>query len=75
MAALEQSYEVYLELNGGREECAICGAPRRGKRLDRDHNHLTGKPQRPAVPSLQPAAAVLDHIPLAAPGGRLPGGA
>jgi hypothetical protein len=45
MAALDTPYEVYIELNGG-EHCAICGAkPSNGRRLDRDHDHTTGKPR------------------------------
>jgi hypothetical protein len=44
MAALEQSYEQFIELNGG-ENCGICGAtrPKTGRRLDRDHDHRSGK--------------------------------
>lgn len=39
MAALDLSYEHYIEINGG-ESCGICGAaPSKGRRLDRDHEH------------------------------------
>jgi hypothetical protein len=44
MAALEITYEQYVELNGG-EHCAICGRGPGSRRLDRDHDHLTGKPR------------------------------
>jgi hypothetical protein len=44
MIALEQPYEVYVELNGG-EHCAICRALPKTKRLDRDHDHRTGRPR------------------------------
>lgn len=44
MAALEISYEQYVELNGG-EVCAICGAERKERRLHRDHDHRTGRPR------------------------------
>jgi Recombination endonuclease VII len=45
MAALDESYEHYIEINGG-EHCGICGrsaSPMR--RLDRDHDHNTGLPR------------------------------
>lgn len=40
MAALDLTYEQYVEINGG-EACGICGAERKpdGKRLHRDHDH------------------------------------
>jgi hypothetical protein len=50
MAALDLSYEAYVELNGG-ERCGICGRtrdqlPDPSRRLDRDHEHKgTGKPR------------------------------
>lgn len=45
MAALDIAYERYVELNGG-EHCGICGAERKPeKRLDRDHDHKTGRPR------------------------------
>lgn len=45
MAALDLTYEDYVELNGG-EQCGICGRPPSpGRRLDRDHDHVTGKPR------------------------------
>lgn len=45
MAALEVPYETYVELNGG-ELCGICGrGPTESRRLDRDHDHKTGKPR------------------------------
>lgn len=46
MAALDLTYEQYVELNGGVERCGICGKePKPGKRLHRDHDHRTGKPR------------------------------
>jgi hypothetical protein len=45
MAALKLPYEEYVLVNGG-EYCGICGvkaAPHR--RLDRDHDHATGRPR------------------------------
>ncbi len=44
LKALEIPYELYVELNGG-EHCGICGAKPKSKRLDRDHDHRTGKPR------------------------------
>jgi DNA-directed RNA polymerase subunit RPC12/RpoP len=45
LAALDQPYEVYVQLNGG-EQCGVCGRPATStRRLDRDHDHLTGKPR------------------------------
>jgi hypothetical protein len=44
MAALELTYEQYVELNGG-EHCAICKRGRGSRRLDRDHDHKTGRPR------------------------------
>lgn len=51
MSALDLPYEVYVEINGG-EFCAICGKrPKRDaagnviRRLDRDHDHVSGKPR------------------------------
>ncbi len=44
LKALEVAYEDYIALNGG-ENCGICGALRKTKRLDRDHDHRTGKPR------------------------------
>jgi hypothetical protein len=45
MAALKIPYEVYIEINGG-EHCGICGRkPLPHRRLDRDHDHRTGKPR------------------------------
>jgi hypothetical protein len=39
MAALDISYEDYIELNGG-ERCGICGRGRSPeRRLQRDHDH------------------------------------
>lgn len=38
MAALDLSYEQYIELNGG-EFCGICRKRPDGRRLDRDHEH------------------------------------
>lgn len=46
MAALQLTYEQYVQLNGG-EHCGICGAERKegGKRLHRDHDHRRGTPR------------------------------
>jgi hypothetical protein len=46
MAALNESYEHYIEINGG-EHCGICGITRAQtknpqKKLMRDHAHTTG---------------------------------
>lgn len=46
MAALDIPYETYIEINGGREVCGICGCgPSNGRRLNRDHDHRTGQPR------------------------------
>ena len=39
-------YEAFIEINGG-EHCGICGRgrPESGRRLQRDHDHKTGKPR------------------------------
>jgi len=51
MKALDLPYEEYVRINGG-EFCYLCGKkpkpPRGGKpgrRLDRDHDHKTGRPR------------------------------
>jgi hypothetical protein len=49
MAALDLGYDGYLALNGG-EHCGICKRTRDqlanpARRLDRDHDHLTGRPR------------------------------
>lgn len=45
MVALNTDYAAYVELNGS-ERCGICGAERTAKRrLDRDHDHATGRPR------------------------------
>lgn len=44
MVALESTYEDFVALNGG-EFCGICGAPPKTRRLDRDHDHKTGRPR------------------------------
>lgn len=45
MRALEQDYAAFVALNGG-EFCAICRRkPSKVRRLDRDHDHKTGKPR------------------------------
>ena len=36
------TYEDFIELNGG-EFCAVCERGRGSRRLDRDHDHHTGK--------------------------------
>ena len=43
--ALKFPYEYYVELNGG-EYCGICKRPPSPtRRLDRDHDHRTGRPR------------------------------
>lgn len=42
MSALDLSYDEYIKINGG-EFCGICGKEPEGRRLDRDHDHKTGK--------------------------------
>jgi hypothetical protein len=43
MAALDLPYEHYVAINGG-EFCGICGCgPKDGRRLNRDHDHVTGE--------------------------------
>lgn len=44
MTALDLPYDVYLELNGGVERCAICGAGPKTRKLQRDHCHSRGVP-------------------------------
>lgn len=45
MQALELSYADYVKLQGG-EFCGVCGRePSDNRRLDRDHDHVTGKPR------------------------------
>lgn len=44
MIALDLPYEAYVALNGG-EECGICRKPPGTRKLDRDHDHKTGKPR------------------------------
>lgn len=45
MAALDLSYEHYVEINGS-ETCGICKCPPNPtRRLDRDHDHTTGEPR------------------------------
>lgn len=45
--ALKKSYEEFVALNGGKETCGICDAPKTvdGPRLHRDHDHRTGAPR------------------------------
>jgi hypothetical protein len=45
LTALELSYEQYVVLNGGKEECGICGAAGKTRKLHRDHDHRTGQPR------------------------------
>lgn len=40
---LEVPYEAWVEAYG--EACGICGAERKRRRLDRDHDHRTGEPR------------------------------
>lgn len=44
--ALLTDYETYVQLSGG-ERCGICLRPRgeKDRRLDRDHDHRTGRPR------------------------------
>lgn len=46
LVALQTDYETYVELNGG-EVCGICERRRteKDRRLDRDHDHKTGRPR------------------------------
>jgi hypothetical protein len=44
LQALELSYEHFKALNGG-ERCAICERGPGSRRLDRDHDHTTGRPR------------------------------
>jgi hypothetical protein len=44
MAALETPYEEYVTLNGG-EVCGVCERGPKSRRLQRDHDHRTGKPR------------------------------
>ena len=40
----ELSYDDFVALNGGSEDCGICGRPKNPARNhDRDHDHKTGK--------------------------------
>lgn len=45
LAALKQPYEVYVALNDGSENCAVCGRPPGSRRNHRDHDHRTGEPR------------------------------
>lgn len=46
LKALDLPREVFIEANGGTENCGICGDPPKAKRRhDRDHCHLSGKPR------------------------------
>ena len=45
LAALQLDYEGFVSLNHG-DHCGICQrAPSENRRLDRDHDHATGKPR------------------------------
>lgn len=44
LKALDAPYEDYIALNGG-EQCGICDAPPKTKKLHRDHDHRTGQPR------------------------------
>lgn len=47
LKALDVPYETYVEINGG-ELCGVatCGrGPSAKRKLDRDHDHATGKPR------------------------------
>jgi hypothetical protein len=45
LKALDLPYADYVVLNGG-ETCGVCGsAPSATRRLDRDHDHKSGKPR------------------------------
>ena len=76
LIALDADYAQFVELNGG-NRCGICGRPPSlRRRLDRDHDHRTGKPRgllcarcNRALPSwvsatwLKAAAAYLERTP------------
>lgn len=50
LAALELSYEWYVEFNGG-PDCGVCGAESaEGRTNDRDHDHRRGFPRGLACP-------------------------
>lgn len=42
-ALVEMKYEAWSSVYG--EACGICGAGRKTRRLDRDHDHRTGRPR------------------------------
>lgn len=42
MRTLDLPYETFLGANGGRDECGICGAAGKTRRLHRDHEHSGG---------------------------------
>ena len=44
MSALEMSYQDYVEIQGG-EFCGICRRGPKNRKLDRDHDHATGRPR------------------------------
>jgi ribosomal protein L40E len=46
VALTDYDYAYYLALMGGVEHCAICDRkPTANRKLDRDHDHKTGKPR------------------------------
>lgn len=46
LKALDLPREVFVEANGGSENCGVCGCPPSARRRhDRDHSHETGKPR------------------------------
>lgn len=61
----DDSYEVYVAAAGTihgvtDESCCVCGKPRsQGRRHDRDHDHVTGKPRGLACPGNQGCNALM----------------
>jgi len=45
MVALEADYEHYIKISPFGERCGICLRARGSKRLDRDHDHGSGRPR------------------------------
>jgi hypothetical protein len=60
-ALTDYDYAYYLALMGGVERCAICGRkPTANRKLDRDHDHKTGKPR--GLLCVRCNRALPDHI-------------
>ena len=45
LQALNQPYDYYRDLDGGVDQCGICGTTGKSRRLHRDHDHATGQPR------------------------------